>query len=164
VILAFAHHCIVVSAVDDARAFYEKMFGFRLLSEEGWSDSQLGDAAINSQNSICRGYLLQGHNCHLELFEFESPAQTSAAPSTLGAHELGIRHLAFFVDGCHAEYDRLLSLGGQLLGEPVDIGGGIHAVYCRDPFGNIIELCEISNEAEDPRKMPGVDKLGNYAG
>ena len=161
-ILGFAHPCLIVSDVDAARSFYEKMFGFRLLSDEGWTDAPAVDAAIGSSQSSCRGYMLEGHNCHLEMFEYAAPTQTGPDPATLGPHEMGIRHLAFFDDDCRAEYERLLKLGGHMLGEPVDIGGGIYTVYCRDPFGNIIELCEIPTEAEDPRNLPGVSNLGDY--
>jgi hypothetical protein len=50
----------------------------------------------------------------------------------------------------------LLALGGQVLGKP---RGGV--VYCRDPFGNIIELCEIPGEAENPVNLPGVSTLAD---
>jgi len=163
VILGFAHPCLVVPDVDAARSFYEKMFGFRLLSEEGWSDAPEVDKAVGLKGSSCRGYMLEGHNCHLEMFEYKSPQQTGPGPATLGPHEQGIRHIAFFVDDCRAEYQRLLSLGGEMLGEPVDIGGGIFTAYCRDPFGNIIELCEIPTREEDPRNLPGISLLGTYS-
>jgi len=163
-ILSFAHPGLVVPDLDQARNFYEKMFGFRYLSDEGWSGSPDVDRAVGATDSACKGYMLAGHNCHLELFEYRSPQQRGPDPATLGPQEQGIRHLAFFVDDCYAEYARLLELGGEVLGEPVDIGNGIHTVYCRDPFGNIIELCEIPDAAEDPRNLPGVDKLGSYAG
>ena len=59
------------------------------------------------------------------------------------------------------EFARLLSLGGSKLGDLVE--GGT-AVYARDPFGNIIELCEIPNEQENPTQLPGVNKLGEFDG
>ena len=36
------------------------------------------------------------------------------------------------------------------------------AVYLRDPFGNIIELCEIPNERENPTNLPGVNALSEF--
>ena len=106
---------------------------------------------------------LAGHNCYLELFEFARPDQQLSADDRPGPHEPGIRHLAFFVDDCRTEYQRLLDLGGDVLGEPTDVGGGACTVYCRDPFGNIIELCEVPTEEEDLRNLPGVDRLGSYS-
>ena len=140
------------------------MFGFRYFCDEGWHDNATVDKAIGIAGSACKGVTLAGHNCYLELFEFSAPNQSAAAPVDSGPHEPGIRHLAFFVDDCRAEYQRLLDLGGDTLGEPTDIGGGIYTVYCRDPFGNIIELAELPSKEEDPRNLPGVASLGDYAG
>ena len=163
-ILGFAHPAIVVSDLDRACEFYEKMFGFRPFVDEGWSDSLEADKVVGLRGSACTGKTLAGHNCYLELFEFSAPTQTGPSPAELAAHEPGIRHLAFFVDDVQREYERLLSLGGDTLGEPVQIAEGIFAVYCRDPFGNIIELCDIPTAEEDPRNLPGINSLSDYTG
>lgn len=163
-ILGFAHPGLVVSDLERARTFYEKMFGFRHFCDEGWQNNKTVDKAIGITGSACKGYTLAGHNCYLELFEFSAPDQAAASPADLGPNDLGIRHLAFFVDDCRAEYRRLLDLGGEVLGEPTDLGDGVYAVYCRDPFGNIIELAELPSKQEDLRNLPGVDKLGDYDG
>jgi catechol 2,3-dioxygenase-like lactoylglutathione lyase family enzyme len=163
-ILGFAHPGLVVPDLDQACVFYEKMFGFRPFCEEGWTDSPISDRVVGLDGSACRGVTLAGHNCYLELFEFSSPLPTGPSPASLGAHEPGIRHLAFFVDDVQVEYDRLMSLGGKMLGAPTDIGDGVYAVYCRDPFGNIIELCSIPTADEDPRNLPGVTSLSNFNG
>jgi catechol 2,3-dioxygenase-like lactoylglutathione lyase family enzyme len=164
VILAFAHPAIVVDDLERAREFYEKMFGFKVIGNEGWSDNDLLDRAIGSRGSSCKGYMMAGHNCCLELFEFESPPQEATVKTMAGPHEQGIRHLSFYVDDCQHEYERMLALGGSVLGEPVDIGGGIHGVYGRDPFGNIIELCEIASPDEHPTSLPGIARLSDYEG
>jgi catechol 2,3-dioxygenase-like lactoylglutathione lyase family enzyme len=164
VILGFAHPGLVVPDLEKAREFYEKMFGFRHFGDEGWTDNATVDKAIGTAGSACKGYTLAGHNCYIELFEFSAPRQEGTSPHELEPHDLGIRHLAFFVDDCRAEYQRLLDLGGDMLGEPTDLGGGVYAVYCRDPFGNIIELAELPSKEEDPRNLPGVDSLGDYSG
>jgi catechol 2,3-dioxygenase-like lactoylglutathione lyase family enzyme len=104
---------------------------------------------------------LAGHNCFLELFEYSSPDQTAPPPQSYLAHEPGIRHLAFYVDDVKKEFDRLLALGGGHLGEIAD---GAAAVYARDPFGNIIELCAIPKPEENPIRLSGVDRLGHFAG
>lgn len=163
-ILGFAHPGLVVPDLERACEFYESMFGFTAFAEEGWSDNAPADRVVGLRGSACKGRTLAGHNCYLELFEFSSPPQTGPAPASLGPQELGIRHLAFFVDNVRAEYDRLLALGGDMLGEPTEIADGIYAVYCRDPFGNIIELCDIPTTEEDPRNLPGVASLSNFKG
>ena len=155
-ILAFSHPCLVVPDVEQAREFYEQMFGFKYLSDEGWEKNSAIDTAVGTPNSACRGYMLAGHNCLLELFEFSQPAKSGQQPKTLGIQELGIRHLSFYVDDVELECRRFLELGGSHLGQPE---GGV--VYLRDPFGNIIELCEIPNEAENPANLPGISSLNS---
>ena len=158
-ILAFAHPGLVVDDLERAREFYEQMFGFRVISDEGWSDDPVVDGAIGSSGSRSRGYMLAGHNCFLELFEFEAPEQGAPPPAQLGPHEQGIRHLSFYVDDCRGEYQRCLSLGGLHLGQPAPRETGVNAVYLRDPCGNIIELCEIPGPGENPAQLPGIKCL-----
>ena len=163
-ILAFAHPALVVPDLEEAREFYEKMFGFRVIGKEGWEPGSPSEKVTGVPGSSCRGYYLAGHNCFLELFEFSMPKQCAPAPGDLMPHEQGIRHLAFYVDDVRAEYHRLLELGGQVLGELPDDDNVPMAIYCRDPFGNIIELCRIPSDEEKPTTLPGVDKLSDYSG
>lgn len=155
-ILAFAHPGLVVPDLKAAARFYSAMFGFRVIGQEGWTNDPDADRAIGAQASVSRGLLMAGHNCHLELWAYSAPPQGDYDPARLGAHEQGIRHLAFYVDDCKVEMKRLLDLGGHVLGQPTN---GV--VYCRDPFGNIIELCEIPDEVESPINLPGVSSLGH---
>ena len=160
-ILAFAHPGIVVPDLEKAIEFYNKMFGFKIIGNEGWSDSEGYDMAIGLKQSAAKGVIMAGHNCHIELFEYASPEQTIAPPETFLAHETGIRHIAFYVDDPQKELDRLIALGGSALGSLPEGGG---AVYARDPFGNIIELCQIPTPEESPVNLPGVEKLGDFEG
>jgi len=162
-ILAFAHPCLVVPDLELAREFYEQMFGFEVQSKEGWSDDPALDLATGLEKSAARGYMMKGHNCYLELFEFSAPEPTEAVTHLPSADEPGIRHLAFFVDDCWAEYERLQELGGIAMGVPAGDDEHGFAVYCRDPFGNIIELAEIPDPAECPTRLPGVSCLANQA-
>ena len=163
-ILAFAHPCLVVPDLEKASRFYHQMFGFEVISTEGWNDSPEMDRAIGLRNSSCRGVMMKGHNCFLELFEFSSPSSNSASELDLNAASQGIRHLAFYVDDCKAEYQRLIDLGGIALGEPAGNEESGYAVYCRDPFGNLIELAEIPDPRESPLSLRGVCSLDNFTG
>jgi catechol 2,3-dioxygenase-like lactoylglutathione lyase family enzyme len=159
VILAFAHPCLVVPDLERARQFYEEMFGFEVLSVEGWTDDPQLDEAIGLTRSSCRGYMMKGHNCFLELFEFSGSASHAVSMRLPKADEPGIRHLAFYVDDCWAEYERLQQLGGTAMGVPAGDEDNGYAVYCRDPFGNIIELAEIPDPEECPTRLPGISRL-----
>jgi len=153
VILAFAHPCLVVNDLDKAVDFYCKMFHFSKLSDEGWHNSLGHDIATGLKNSSCKGVMLKGHNCFLEIFQFDN-SSSDERNEHIPADALGIRHLAFFVDNVFDECERFSLLGGEYLGQPVG-----DAVYMRDPFGNIIELCEIPTPEEDPRVLPGISDL-----
>ena len=160
-ILAFAHPGLVVPNLEKAIEFYSKMFGFKVLSYENWSDNEAYDQAIGVKNSAANGVLLSGHNCHLEIFEYSSPEQTISTPDNFLSHETGIRHIAFYVDDPQKELERMISLGGSALGSLPEGGG---AVYGRDPFGNIIELAKVPSPEENPENLPGVSRLDNYEG
>jgi glyoxylase I family protein len=163
-ILAFAHPCLVVPDLERASQFYQQMFGFEVVSNEGWKDNPDMDRAVGLRQSSCRGVMMSGHNCYLELFEFDSPSSDTGAELNTNAASPGIRHLAFYVDDCKAEYQRLLDLGGIALGEPAGNDESGYAVYCRDPFGNIIELAEIPDPRESPLNLPGVCSLDDFTG
>ena len=159
-ILGFAHAGLVVPDLAAAEAFYCEMFGFRRLSEMAWRDAPAVDRAIGLEGSAASSVMLAGQNCFLELFQYHSPPASIGAPGDFAAHETGIRHLAFFVDDVRAEYERLLALGGQRLGEPVANAAGRLAVYTRDPFGNLIELCEPPDDEERLERLPGIQPQG----
>lgn len=163
-ILGFAHPCIVVPDANKAKAFYQEMFGFTVNSEEGWSGALQVDTAIGVENSHVTGFMMKGHNCFLEIHQYLSPAQSDNQPQHLKAHELGLRHLAFLVDDCFIEVERLQALGGSKIGEPVAVADGIYAAYCRDPFGNIIELCEPVTENESLTSLDCITSHSNFTG
>jgi catechol 2,3-dioxygenase-like lactoylglutathione lyase family enzyme len=51
VILGFAHPGIVVPDLEQAREFYERALGFRVIGAEGWSDNPDLDRAIGLEGS-----------------------------------------------------------------------------------------------------------------
>ncbi len=162
-ILGFAHPAIVVPDLEKAREFYEKMFGFKAIAREDWEHgNHFFDLGTGVKGSSARGYILRGHNCYLELFQYLSPPQSGPDPGTLEAHEPGIRHLAFYVDDVHQEYDRLLELGGIHMNPPVGSKQEGFVSYCRDPFGNLIELTTVGGPARPLPELDGVSSNGNY--
>ncbi len=162
-ILGFAHPAIVVPDLEKAREFYEKMFGFKAVAREDWERGNVFfDQGTGVKDTSARGYILRGHNCYLELFQYFSPAQVGPDPGSLGAHEPGIRHLAFYVDDIHKEYDRLLLLGGIHINAPVGDKKEGYLSYCRDPFGNLIELTTVGGPARPLTELDGVSSNGNY--
>ena len=162
-ILGFHHPGIVVPDLEKARDFYCKMFGFEVQAEETWQvPNSIYDQGVGLMNSAARGYILKGINCYLELWKYQSPT-SQGDPAQQGANDYGIRHLCFQVDDARSEFERLKTLGGIAMNEPVDTGDG-YAVYARDPFGNIIELSEIGGPCRPLPELEGLSRDGNYQG
>lgn len=151
-ILGFAHPALVVDDLEKAIAFYHNMFGFKEINRESWAHDENIDRAIGLESSAAKGVMMAGHNCFLEIWEYQSSSATNyAVPQELKADALGLRHIAFYVDDLKLEKKRFMKLGGQELGQ-AEHG----AVYLRDPFGNIIELAEIPEAREHLAELPGV--------
>lgn len=157
-IIGFAHPCLVVKDAKSVRDFYCAMFGFKEISEEGWSNSPDVDKAVGVSKSEVKGFMLAGPNCFLEIHEYSSVYGDNHKPQDIPANGLGIRHLAFQVDNCFTEAKRFVKHGGMLFSEPVQMTDGVYAVYGRDPFGHIIELCEPVTEQEHLSSLAGLTK------
>jgi len=136
------HHLgIVVPDLDVAVAFYSEMLGLEKVYDESWEKGDATyDQGIGLSGSAARGVQLRSANTYLELWEYSAPRQEGPDPGSLGANELGFRHLAVEVDDVEAAWEKLKELGGHVMNDPVRFDDGGAAVYARDPFGNIIEF------------------------
>lgn len=162
-ILGFGHPGIVVSDLEAAREFYQKMFGFEVAHFESWTaDNVRYNQAIGLSHSAASGYVLRGHNCYLELFQYSSPKSSDSRPKQLQAHDLGVRHLCFIVDNVWDEWRRLQGLGGYAMNDPVGDEEFGWVVYCRDPFGNIIELSTYGGCSDPLTDLPGFSHESNF--
>ena len=137
------HPGVVVPDLERAVEFYSAFLGLTVEYDEAWDvGNDTYDQGVGLHKSAARGKQLRGANFFLELWQYDAPEQIGRAPSELGANDLGLRHLAFEVDDVAAQLERLVELGGSKMNDPVqfdddDLGS---VTYCRDPFGNIIEL------------------------
>lgn len=142
------HHAgLVVDDLDAAVAFYGELLDMEIVERDTWREpSPQADSAVGVVGSSADGVMLQGSGSYLELWTYHSPAQIGDDPATLGAHERGLRHLAIEVDDVWAALARIVELGGSAMGVPLDIDdSGAAAVYCRDPFGTILELMSVGS-------------------
>lgn len=163
-IQGFHHPGISVPNLEKARNFYEKLLGFKVVGEESWeAPNPVYDQGIGLKNSQARGYLLQGSNTYLELFEYSSPSPTGY-PLRRDASDYGITHLCFQVDDVHEEYKRLQDMGGIAMNLPIEFPEGGGAVYCRDPFGNIIEFTTAGHGYPAIRDLPAVSEEVAFVG
>jgi catechol 2,3-dioxygenase-like lactoylglutathione lyase family enzyme len=143
------HHIgIVVDDLSRARRFYENAFGFEVVLEDRWRRGTVAiDESIGLTNSAARGLMLRGSNTYLELWEYSSPPAAEGQPSDRNANDLGLAHLAFQVNDFDAAMTAVLKAGGSLMGPlPMPVPDQPRAVYCRDPFGNILEVLQLPEE------------------
>lgn len=140
----FHHAGIVVPDLDAGVDFYKKLLELEELFRFEWggSDSRLDNVqqVIDLADSAAKAAMLGGDGFNVEVFEYSAPAQ-AGNPAERRACDPGIRHIAFEFDDIQAAAKRLLDAGGTMHHEPVDLGN-TWAIYCRDPFGNIVELMQ----------------------
>jgi len=115
------HASLIISDLHTAAQFYEEILGF-----EQDERPNLGFEGIF--------YHLAGGQ-QLHLMKVDNPYQDCTRP----AHGGRDRHLAFAVDSVQVLADRLTAAGIALTYSR----SGRTAIFCQDPDGNVIELCEI---------------------
>jgi catechol 2,3-dioxygenase-like lactoylglutathione lyase family enzyme len=132
----------VVTDLAAAIDFYSRLLGMEVVERDHWrAPAPAEDQAVGLVGSSADGVMLRGCNSYLELWEYQAPTQVGDDPAQRGANERGLRHLAIECADVVAALDRVVELGGSRMGDPVDIDqSGAAAVYCRDPFGTIIEF------------------------
>ena len=148
-IIGFHHPGIVVPDLERAREFYTEALGFEYVREFGWdrSESEQGVAVMGVPDTAARCAIMKGPNCYLELFEYESPEQRGN-PAERRACDPGIAHIAFQVTDIVSVFEQFKAAGGVVHNSPVKTGEA-YSTYCRDPFGNIIELMEVGDDEPD---------------
>jgi len=137
------HHAgLVVPDLEAAIAFYGALLDMKPVERDTWRvPSPLHDQAVGLHHSSADGVMLRGSNSYLEVWEYRSPDSHAPSPASLGANELGLRHLAIECDDVPTTWLRVQELGGSAMGDPVSVSeSGAMVVYCRDPFGTILEL------------------------
>lgn len=141
------HHAgLVVDDLEAAIVFYGALLNMEVVERDRWrAPAPLEDQAVGLTGSSADGVMLRGSNSYLELWTYHSPEQVGDSPAERGAHERGLRHLAIEVDDVSSALAQLERLGGSRMGDPIDMGDGAAAVYCRDPFGTLIEFMSVGS-------------------
>ncbi len=143
------HVNVVVEDLQAMRAFYRDTLGMRVTREitigGRWIQAVTGLATVEADVV----YLEADSGAGLELILYRTPE--GARPPRLGdPNTKGLRHIAFQVADLEAMVARLRAQGAALLSDvqkvptsQVDFAGGQkRIVYCRDPEGNLLELCD----------------------
>ena len=148
-IVGFHHLGIVVPDLIRARNFYEGVLEFEFMRDYEWDPSWIEtvEKIIGIKNPVATAAILRGPNCFLELFEYHSPVP-QGDPLARRACDYGVAHVSFQVKNILEVYNRLREAGGIVHNPPVSVQDG-YSIYCRDPFGNIIELMELGTDEPD---------------
>lgn len=150
------HHVgLVVDDLDAAVEFYRALCDMEVIERDHWrAPAPLQDQAVGLTGSSADGVMLRGSGSYLELWQYSAPTQTGRPPGRLGAHEPGLRHLAVEVADVTTALDRVVELGGSRMGDPVRTApDGAEVVYCRDPFGTILELMSTGSTLASVRDL-----------
>ena len=142
------HVNLVVDDLVAMTAFYRDVLGLRVTREATirgkWIEAITGLADVEADVV----YLEAEDGMPLELIAYRTPK--GAHPPGLGEpNTRGIRHVAFLAGDLDAVVASLKAAGAELLSEiqqvpaaQVEFGGRRkRIVYCRDPEGNLLELC-----------------------
>ena len=148
-IVGIHHVAISVPDMAEARRFYVDVLGFAEVFGGSWDgDRPEADAVIGLDQTATTMLMLRAGNAYVELWEYRHPAPSPQDPS-YSAADHGIAHFCLQVTDIAGEHERLAAAGMTFVGPPVALGDTA-AVYGRDPFGNIIEIYEISGERAIP--------------
>jgi catechol 2,3-dioxygenase-like lactoylglutathione lyase family enzyme len=142
---AIVHVGMTVPDVARAARWYRDVLGFDPLGppmEVRAGDGYAGTVAANvlgpGFGSFRQAHLAGANGVALELFEFERPQ----------AELSGIFHLCVLAPDVARAARRIASHGGRRSSRVWDVfeGEPYRNCYCRDPFGNIVELYSHSHE------------------
>ncbi|MFC5745786.1 VOC family protein [Actinomadura rugatobispora] len=142
----FSHVGFTVTDIEEAAAFYQKVFEaeplVRRVYDAPYTSVQIGYPDARLDIAIFR---IPGSDGLLELIQYLNPV---GVPVDLETRNPGTAHLCLNTDDLDAEYARLTGLGATpRSAAPVEITSGPNAgrrvAYFRDPQGLTLELMEI---------------------
>ena len=139
------HVAISVPDLEKAVDFYHETLGFEKTFDSKWEgDRPKSDRVIGLSQTHAKVQMLNAGNAFIELWEYQQPSPLPQDDKYSPADH-GIALIALQVTNIEEEYERLREAGMTFHAPPVDLGNSF-AIYGRDPFGNIVELYEVSGD------------------
>ncbi len=134
------HVGIVVEDLPAAIAFFVEL-GLELEGEASVASGVID--RINGLNGVKAdiAMLKTPNGDRLELCTYHAP-QVHAGDQTAPPNVIGLRHVAFSVEGIEDVVERLRPHGAEPVGELVNYENAYKLVYLRGPGGAIVELAE----------------------
>jgi hypothetical protein len=90
-------------------------------------------------------YMATGNGAGFEIFEFVDPPYKKQKVD-FEYHRGGFFHVCVTDSDPEGLVDRVLKAGGARVGETVTLGEGITCRYVKDPWGNVVEIVNVSFE------------------
>lgn len=141
----FVHTNLITNDWKKLAAFYEKIFGCKIVPPERELSGKLIEDVTGVQNAKIRGVHLRlpGYGDSgptLEIFQYNRPEKKLKT----AINRPGFAHIAFLVDNVETSKDAVIAAGGKAIGKVVSLdipsAGKVKFVYVTDPEGNVIEL------------------------
>jgi catechol 2,3-dioxygenase-like lactoylglutathione lyase family enzyme len=152
-----SHLAIGVRDLDAVLPFYRDLLGMRVVVDR---EERFGNPASDPPTELARRavYLrwADGEDTQFVVLDQHLSAPAEGSPAKL--FQIGIHHIALWVDDLSAYVDAAATFGGGVVAPPVESGGGSYAepdgsrvrtVYLRDPEGNLIQLDQRLQSAWD---------------
>jgi predicted enzyme related to lactoylglutathione lyase len=139
------HIGVTVGDLDQAIAFYSKVFELRVLvGAESASTATPGadrraDVFGTRWREMRIAHLADANGTGIELFQFVDPKLVYPAEH-FEYWRVGLSHLAFTVPDLEIAISTLEAHGGQARTAIHEVLPGCRVCYCKDPWGNAIEL------------------------
>ena len=150
------HVNIVVADLTRSVRFYTEVLGFRktadVVMEGEWIERIIGLKGVKGLVAFVEP---PDGGLRLELLEYRAPAGATLSENSR-ANTIGVRHIAFRVDGIEAMAAKLRAAGVTLFSDPVKVPPGVVKFaagdkllcYFLDPDGVVLELCEYGRARE----------------
>jgi glyoxylase I family protein len=135
------HVAMSVTDLDRSIAFYRDVLDFRVEREiDSTPERGLGRIVGLPGASARIAHLVpsDGTPFMLELFQYRDPVGKPSSKRTQA--DIGITHIGFTSSDARADYRKLVALGVDCFGEPVEFRPGVWVVYFRGPDGEVCEL------------------------
>jgi len=140
--MKFNHVGISVSDIERSISFYRDLFGLEQLCDVFPFAGEDIEAIMDLPGAQGRMCVIGKGTLQLELFEFSNP-KPKAKDAEYPVSDRGYSHFGFEVDDIAEAYDRLKAAGVRIHSPVITfMGGGMKAIYARDPDGNVFEVME----------------------
>jgi catechol 2,3-dioxygenase-like lactoylglutathione lyase family enzyme len=143
------HVGVIILDSDKARAFYETLFGGKLVNaEQPWLKGDFYDSAVGGHGNVLRFFnesfpeaADRDQRMNLELVEFQN-RKKPVEPYKMG--DIGTSYVGFEVEGLDAFLPRVKAAGAQMISQGIPVmRTGTRVVMVRDPdTGAFVQLFE----------------------